>query len=519
MTKFLALLVFFVAFLANALADDRPNILFIYTDDQSHRTVGCYPDSFDWVRTPNIDKLASQGVRFDHAYIGAWCMASRATMLTGLHQHGIESMRMEGQYPGSAYDPDKCRFWPRVFREQGYTTAHIGKWHTGVDAGYGRDWDHQIVWNRPRHPDNAPNYYYDQLISKNGGPPEMVKGYSTDNYTNWAVDYIQGKERAADKPWYLWLCYGAVHGPFTPADRHLDDYPNIKVPFAPDLYPPRAGKPEYVQKTEFWEPGKNGEPVERSVRKNSPVGMKDMPGRPLKDWIRQYHQGVIAIDEGVGKVLQALQDSGQDDNTLIVFTSDQGFGWGQKGFKSKVAPYRGTVEAPLIVRPLGKKAAACAGRVITQPVSGVDIAPTFFAQAGIALPWKMHGFDLSPLFESQAKPWQHPAMLVHTAKLYGSATNTVPGKTDETLYHGPGIPWYVMLSEGRMKYVRNLVADETEELYDMQADPHELTNLAQNKQHQSQLAKFRAATIEELERTDAGMVNNLPPVGTSRFVK
>ena len=97
--------------------DLRPNILFIYTDDQSHRTVSCYPESHDWVRTPNIDRLALEGVRFHRAYIGAWCMPSRATMLTGLHQHGIESMRMEGVYPGSTYDPSKCPFWPHVFRQ------------------------------------------------------------------------------------------------------------------------------------------------------------------------------------------------------------------------------------------------------------------------------------------------------------------------------------------------------------------------------------------------------------------
>ena len=126
--------------------DGRPNILFIYTDDQSHRTVSSYPDAFEWVRTPNIDQLARQGVKFEHAYIGSWCMPSRATMLTGLHQHGIESMRMEGQYPGSAYDPEQCPFWPAVFRANGYTTAQIGKWHTGVDVGYGRDWDPIRIW-------------------------------------------------------------------------------------------------------------------------------------------------------------------------------------------------------------------------------------------------------------------------------------------------------------------------------------------------------------------------------------
>ena len=198
---------------------DRPNILFIYTDDQSHRTVGCYPEAYDWVRTPNIDALAKQGVRFSYAYIGSWCMPSRATLLTGHHQHGIESMRMEGTYPGSQYDPEKCPFWPGVFRKNGYTTAHIGKWHTGVDDGFGRDWDYQIIWNRPRFVENAPNYYDDQIIVKNGGEPTHISGYTTDNYTDWAIDFINGEGRDVDKPWYLWLCYGAVHGPFTPADR------------------------------------------------------------------------------------------------------------------------------------------------------------------------------------------------------------------------------------------------------------------------------------------------------------
>gem|GEM_PF-139792 len=489
-----------------------PNILLIYTDDQSHRTVGCYPGSYDWVQTPNIDQLARQGVRFNHAYIGSWCMPSRATLLTGLHQHGIESMRMEGKYPGSTYDPKQCRFWPSHFRANGYTTAHIGKWHTGVDAGFGRDWDFQIVWNRPRHPENAPNYYDNQLISRNGAPPKMVKGYSTDNYTNWAVDYIEGEGRDTDKPWYLWLCYGAVHGPFTPADRHLSEYKDITIPTPKDIYPPRPGKPEYARKFQFWEKGPKGEPVERKVRDRSPVGMKDTPGRPLRDWVRQYHQGVRAIDEGVGRVLEALCASGQDENTLVVFTSDQGFAWGQHGLKSKVAPYRAAVEAPLIIRPPKPQAEKCAGRVIEEPVSGVDLIPTFFAQAGLELPWKMHGFDLTPLFESREAKWNHKAMLVHTAKSYGSATNTVPAKDDAALYHGPGIPWYVMLCEGRFKYVRTLVPGETEELYDLKADPGELANLAHDPNRDALLQRLREATIAELKRTDAGMVNNLPPV-------
>jgi arylsulfatase A-like enzyme len=433
-------------------------------------------------------------------------------MLTGHHQHGIDSMRMEGEYPGSRYDAAQCPFWPSVFRSSGYTTAHIGKWHTGVDDGYGRDWDYQIVWNRPRFVDNSPNYYDDQVIVKNGGPPHRVTGYTTDNYTQWAIDFINGEGRDADKPWYLWLCYGAVHGPFTPADRHRGAFADAEVPVPQDIYPPRPGKPKHIRNMEFWEPGKDGLPVERRVRETSPVGMQDIPGRPLSEWVHQYHEGVLAIDEGVGRLMATLRTSGEDDDTLIVFTSDQGFAWGQHGFKSKVASYDATVRAPLIIRPPGRTAAQSAGRVVKSPVSGVDLPPTFFAQAGIKLPWKMHGHDLSPLLGEQSARWPYPAMLVHTARTFGSSTDTIPGSDDPDLYHGPGIPWYVMLSEGRYKYIRNFVEGEVEELYDLRNDPEELSNLATDPMHRRRLLRFRSATIAELKRTDAGMVDHLPRV-------
>ena len=511
MNRTLAFLALFLPLLASAA--QQPNILFIYTDDQSTRTVGCYEDAFDFVKTPNIDALAKSGVRFARAYIGSWCMPSRATMLTGHHQHGVESMRMEGEYPGSAYDPKLSPFWPAVFRQHGYVTAQIGKWHTGVDGGYGRDWDYQIIWNRPKYVKNSPNYYHDQLTEFNGGTAQLVKGYTTDNYTKWAVEFINGKGRDEEKPWYLWLCYGAVHGPFTPADRHKGNYKAAKVQVPKDVYPPRPGKPKYVQKMEHWEP-KNGEPVERKVRELGPVGMKDIPGRPLRDWIRQYHEGVRAIDQGVGRLLQALKESGQDENTLVVFTSDQGFAWGQHGFKSKVGPYHATVGAPLIIRLPAVKARKTAGRVVTEPVSGVDLPPTFFAQAGLPLPWKMHGEDLSPLLEDPKAKRTAPAMLVHTGKIYGSATAKIPPADDPRLYHGPGVPWYVMIADGRYKYVRNFIEGEVEELYDLERDPEELKNLALESRQAKRLKVYRQKAIEELSRTQAPFLANMPRPST-----
>ena len=512
-------LTFFAIFWASlaAVGADKPNILFIFTDDQSTRTVSSYEGAYDWVNTPNIDRLANEGVRFTRANIGSWCMASRASILTGLQQHKVESLRMTGPNPMNVYDPELCQFWPKSFREQGYYTAHIGKWHTGVDSGYGRDWDHQIVWNRPKYPENSPYYYYNQMIEFDGSDPVNVEGYTTDVYTDWAVDFINGDKRDPEKPWYLWLCYGAVHAPFTPAERHLDDYADATTPRIADIYAPRTGKPEYANNMAFWEPGDNGEPVEKARLGKVPVGMQDLPGRPLKDWVRQYQQGVLAIDEGVGRLLEALKDSGQDENTLIVFTSDQGFAWGQHGMKSKVAPYFATIAAPLVFR-LPKSMAQgnrSRGTVVSAPVTAVDIPVTLFSMAGLKQPWEMHGHDLSPLIEDPEAPWGKPSLLVHTAKQYGSDTDSIPDKSDPKLYHGPGVPWYVLLSQGRYKYVRTLIEGETEELYDLVSDPDELRNLAGDADYADLLKRYRKTAIKELKRTDAGFVDKLPSVASN----
>ncbi len=490
--------------------DDRPNILFIYTDDHSHRTIGCYPESYRFVKTPNIDRLAAEGVRFKYAYIGTWCMPSRASLLTGHYPHAIESMRMVGTYPGSQYDPEKCPFWPGVFRRHGYQTAQIGKWHTGTDTGFGRDWDYQIVWNRPRHTSNAGNYYKDQLTEFNGGQAKLVEGYTTDNYTRWAIEYLRGKGRDEDKPWYLWLCYGAVHGPFTPAKRHLEAYDGIEVPIPEDIYPPRTGKPSYMQSVAHWYRGDDGLPHlkgrRRATGEQSPG--KGIHGSSLKDWVRQYHQGVLALDESVGKLVETLRSTGQYDNTLIVFTSDQGFAFGQHGFRTKVAPYDANIRSPLIVSMPSRLPK---GKVCDTPIGGPDLVPTFFEFAGIDLPWAMHGRSIVPLLNHPDQNWQRPLLTTFTARKYGSDTNEIPTDRAE-LEKVAGVPWYVSLHDGRFKYIRTLVQGEVEELYDLDTDPEELENLAADPSHRRRLRQLRKATIEELNRTDAGFVDQLPPI-------
>ena len=487
-------------------AAKRPNILFIYADDESYKTLSCYDGHPAWVKTPNIDRLATKGVRFHRSYLGAWCMPSRSSILTGRLQHAVMSMTMEGQYPGSRYDPAQCPFVPAQFRQQGYHTAQIGKWHTGTDTGYGRDWDYQIVWNRPAHPENAGNYYADQILTFNG-VERPTKGYSTDNYSDWAIEYIRGQHRDPNKPWYLWLCYGAIHGPTTPAERHKGTLAGKSAPVPKDIVGPWPDKPAYLETTKAWMRAPGGQPA--MAKKARRAGNFDslVPGKSYDAWIQQVNECMAAVDEGVGRVLAALEASGQAENTLVVYTADQGYGLGEHGFNQKVAPYDATVSSPLIISWPGHIPAA---KVCRHPVNAPDLVDLFCRTAGVTVPWKTHGRDIRPLLANpETTSWNAPMLMTHTARNYGAETAEIP--TDDRLTAASGVPWYALLRDGKFKYVRNLVAGEMEELYDLDADPDELVNLALKPEHAARLRELRAKAIAELRRTDAKFVDRMPP--------
>jgi arylsulfatase A-like enzyme len=264
-----------------------------------------------------------------------------------------------------------------------------------------------------------------------------------------------------------------------------------------------------MQKVAAWEKGPKGEPVLSSKAMGSEVGddpQRDQ-GRSLSSWSRQYHQAVRALDEGIGQVLSALETSGQLENTLVVLTADQGYAWGQHGFRAKLAPYDANIRSPLIISMPGTLPE---GKVCRTPVGGADIAPTFFSFAGLKLPWEMHGHDLTPLLKNPEAEWPHTTLLPFTADKFGADCDVVPAPPGNR--HKTGIPWYLMLAQGRHKYIRTLEANEPEELYDLQADPEELTNLASEPQHAATVTKLRDAAIAELRRTGAKMVDSLPAV-------
>lgn len=388
-----------------------------------------------------------------------------------------------------SYDPEQFRFFPSVFRKNGYETACIGKWHLGEDVGHGRDWDYSVIWDRCGGRRNVMAYYNNTLVRTNGGERKPLGGYSTDRYTELAVDYIKEKKRA-DKPWYLWLCYGGVHGPYTPAERHNKSYsdaPSAQVPR--DIFGPRPTKPEHLKNMTRWKKDENGKP------------------KGYDPAVKKYHKAVKSLDDGVGALVKALKESGQLDNTVIIFTSDQGFAWGQHGSNEKWMPYDSNISAPLIFSAPGLIEP---GTVCKEPVNGVDIVSTIHSLAGIEPEWKLHGRDLQGLLEKPEGKLNEPMLMINTTYEYGdNVIEKLKSKNYDAFKRKDLYAW-MMMRDGKYKYIRHFKNNVIEELYDLEKDPDELNNLTVNPEYHTKLTTLRGKAVEEFRKKDGDFVDHLP---------
>jgi len=486
----LSLFSFCLLFLCIWVRGEQPNILYIFTDDQSIRSVSAYEDARTWVNTPHIDQLAKSGMRFTQCYTGTWCQPSRASALTGLLQHRLDSIQIT-KYPMASYDPKKLPFFPKVLRKNGYETACIGKWHLGEDVGHGRDWDYSVIWDRgsANGRKNSNAYYHDTLVRTNGGTREPLGGYSNDRFTEIAEKYIR-KQSASPKPWFLWLCYPGVHGPYSPADRHLNDYadaPDARVPS--DIFGPRPTKPKHLQNLTRWKKDENGRPI----------GYDKI--------VKKYHRAVRSIDDGVGSMLNALKETDQLKNTVVIFTSDQGYAWGEHGMQEKWAPYDANLLAPLIFSAPGKVPEKT---VCNEPVNGVDITQTIHSLTGIKPAWEMHGRDLSSLLVNPDSSLDEPMLMINTTYEYGDQVTEHLKNKNYDIFKRRDLYAWMMIRQGHYKYIRHFKDGLIEELYDLNEDPEELNNLAVNPQHYELLKKLRFKTVEEMQKKDGEFVQYLP---------
>jgi arylsulfatase A-like enzyme len=498
--------------------DDRPNILFIMSDDHAARAISAYGGGLN--HTPNIDRLAAEGLRHDACYVtNSICTPSRAAILTGTYNHvnlvTTLDTHMDNRLPNVA----------RHLRAGGYRTGIFGKWHLGEGPAHQpTGFDEWCVLP-------GQGEYFDPLMIDRDGPRE-VPGYATDIITDQCLDFIDRRASGEDdRPFFLMCHHKAPHRHFQchPRHRHLWADEDLPVPetFADD-YANRAAaasaarmrvrrdmtyddlglvQPEggLVVGELLWSEGRQRlvpdiGPGERIALTCAETGTRfdfDDPSAlalfKYQRYIKRYLRTVQAIDDGVGRLLDRLDDSGLAENTLVIYTSDQGFFLGEHGWFDKRFMYEESLQMPFLVRhPRGIAAGGTSRRI----ACNVDFAPTFLDYAELPIPSYMQGRSLRPVFERREtgwddlayhRYWMHNDIFHHAWAHYG-----VRDGRYKLIY------WYND-ALGQPGARPHHAAPEWE-LFDCEADPFELCNLAQDPRHaetfRTMLAKLDARMDE-----------------------
>ncbi len=422
----------------------RPNIVFMFTDDQRWDSMSCAGHPF--LKTPHMDRIAREGAYFENAFVTTpLCSPSRASFLTGryVHAHGVR-----GNGPMYNELSHQLITWPRLLREAGYETGYVGKWHMGNDGRPRPGFDRWVSFK-------GQGLYDDPPLNVDGQETK-AQGYMTDILTGHAVEFLKRKR---SKPFALCVGHKAVHGPFTPAPRHKDLYSTDPIPRRPNTRDTLEGKPV----------------LRRTASAQEKAKKAAAPGSRGEELIRNQLRGLVAVDESVGEVLKALEQTGELDNTLVIFTSDNGYFWGEHGLGDKRFSYEESIRIPMVMRyPKRIKP----GSRIREDVLNIDICPTALELAGARAPANVHGRSLVPLLGGKAKGWRTSFLAEYFLEP-----------------NFERIPTWQAVRTSRWKYTRYTELEGMDELYDLQADPYEMRNLIQD-------AAARK-TIEEL-RTELG---------------
>ena len=475
----------------------RPNIVFIMSDDHAVQAVGAYGHPIaELAPTPNIDRIAEQGMVFRNAFVtNSLCGPARATMLTGKYSH-INGFTRNGDI----FDGTQPT-WPRTLKQAGYQTAMIGKWHLSPTP-VGLDFDYWKIYN------DQGEYYNPDFITPDG--MKRHEGYSTDLVTDFTLDWLQN-HRDPDKPFVLFMNHKAPHRNWMPALRHTQLYANTEFPVPEtyfDDYDGRRAAAEQemniyrdmyeghdlkmttgVGETEWrYDPWKHivGRLTDEQraawdaayQARNDAMNAADFDDREMALWkyqryLQEYLGTVAAVDESVGALLDYLDDSGLTENTIIVYTSDQGFYLGEHGWFDKRFMYEESLRTPLLIQWPGN---ISPGTESDAMVLNVDFAPTFLELAGIEIPDAIQGSSLLPLM-----------------------TGDEPGEWRETVYyHYYEYPGFHMVKahygvrNDRFKLIHFYDDIDAWEFYDLDADPHEMHNLIDEPAYEKQVAEMRS---------------------------
>jgi arylsulfatase A-like enzyme len=480
--------------------DKHPNILFIMSDDHAAHAIGCYSSAVN--KTPNLDRLAAAGMRFDNCFVtNSICTPSRAVILTGKYSHlnGVPNFnRLDGSQPTVA----------KYLQAAGYHTGIVGKWHLGSDPTGFDYWE--ILPGQGRYFDPV---FYDATRTR------TIKGYVTDAITDLSIGFLENRPK--DKPFFLMCHHKAPHRSWQPEEKYKAMFADKAIPEPPTL------RDDYITRTDAIHENRQRvfDDLTRNDLKLKPPA--DLTGKALGDWLgtkpkeveievngqkkllqggelnawkyqrymRDYLACVQSVDDSVGRLLDWLDAHGLADNTIVIYTSDQGFFLGDHGLFDKRFMYEESLRTPLIVRwPHQIKP----GSVQKAMSLNLDFAPTFLEAAGVTIPPDLQGRSLLALLLGQDPPdWRtsiyyryyHDPGHHNTRAHYGIRT-----ETNKLIYFWKKNQW---------------------EMYDLTKDPHELRNLYDDPAQHDTVEKLKAELyrLKKEYKDDDQFADRQPPSG------
>lgn len=472
----LLLILISISYWSSSKSGERPNIVFIMSDDHAFQAISAYGTGLN--KTPNIDRLATEGAIFTRACVtNSICAPSRAVMLTG--KHSFINGKVDNLLPFNWDQPN----FPKILRANGYQTAMIGKIHLdGIPQGF----DFSMVL-----PGQGQYYNPDFLIN---GQKKRIEGYCTDIITETALDWLQNK-RDKSKPFCLLYHQKAPHRNWLPAPKYLDLYDDVTFTPPANYFDDYSGRGTAAKTQEMkvdghamWghdfkfivdpDTGDTTDFYRSDIRRMSPTQraawmaayenenqefMKKRPtGKDLAIWkynryIKDYLRTIKSVDDGVGELLDYLEKNGLAENTIVVYTSDQGFYLGEHGWFDKRFMYEESFRTPLLMRfPKEIKPGTKIGRL----VQNLDFAPTFLDYAGIKIPEDMQGESFR--------------------KLAAGKTGKFRDAVYYTYYEYPGVhavKRHYGIATERYKLMHFYYDIDEWELYDLKTDPSEMRNV------------------------------------------
>ena len=437
----------------------RPNILFVMTDDQRWDAMSCAGNRI--LRTPNMDRLAQEGVRFSEAFVtNALCSPSRGSIVSGLysHAHGVTTNAGASHYfrPG-------IETFPMLLQRAGYFTALVGKWHIATTpAGF----DHWCILP-------GQGVYRDPVMIANGGRVQF-RGHVEDVVGDQALETLRGRPK--DKPFCLLYQFKAPHREWTPAERFAKMYDDISIPEPSTFNTELSDRPFAIRNSDL-QIADMPDFRERGVPASLP--REERKRLNYQVFLKNYYRVLLGVDENLGRVLDFLDKQGLAENTLVVYTGDNGFFLGEYGMFDKRLMYEPSIRVPMLVR---YPAAVKPGQVDSEHmVVNNDVFHTICDYAGVARPpaTENHGMSWRPILEGRPARWRESWLYEYFE------------------YPGPHCVSQIRgVRTSRWKLIDYIQQPREQEMFDLSNDPEERKNLAKDPAHRQQLTQL----TNELER-------------------